>query len=128
MLVFEKNNVDKKKALNEMLNGSGAFVVKNFYTLEQIKQARDIVNKFADNEEQKESHFNAEAESSGKIHLQQRVWNLFNKGKIFSELIEDDIIFDLMSGFLGSRYSSTKKLICTRTYAIRTIVFSAFSY
>ena len=33
MLVFEKNNVDKKKALNEMLNGSGAFVVKNFYKL-----------------------------------------------------------------------------------------------
>ena len=30
MLVFEKNNVDRKKALNEMLNGSGAFVVKNF--------------------------------------------------------------------------------------------------
>ena len=106
MLVFEKNNVDRKKALNEMLNGSGAFVVKNFYTIEQIKQARDIVNKFADNEEQKESHFNAEAESSGKIHLQQRVWNLFNKGKIFSELIEDDIIFDLMSGFLGSKFSN----------------------
>ena len=104
MLLLEKKNLDNKKALNEMLNGSGVFVIKNFYSLNQIDQARDIINVLADTQEQKESHFNAEAEAKGKIHLQQRVWNLFNKGKIFSDLITDDIIFDLMSGFLGSKF------------------------
>ena len=96
MLLFEKNNVDKKQALSELMNGSGVFVVKNVYTLDQINEARDIVNKFADSQEQKESHFNAEAEAGGKIHLQQRVWNLFGKGKIFSDLLTDEIIFDLI--------------------------------
>ena len=104
MIFFEKNNIDKKKALNEMLNESGVFVIKNFYSLDQINEARDIVNKLTDTQEQKESHFNAEAESKGKIHLQQRVWNLFNKGKIFSNLITDDLIFDLMSDFLGTQF------------------------
>ena len=104
MIFFEKNNVDKKKALNEMLSGSGVFVIKNFYSLDQINEARDIINKFTDTQDQKESHFNAEAESKGKILLQQRVWNLFNKGKIFSDLITDDLIFDLMSDFLGTQF------------------------
>ena len=66
------------------------------YKIKDIELARELINKFASNQEQKESHFNAEAEASGKIHLQQRVWNLFNKGKIFSDLITEDLIFDLM--------------------------------
>ena len=39
MLLFEKNNVDKKQALSELMNGSGVFVVKNVYTLDQINEA-----------------------------------------------------------------------------------------
>ena len=39
MLLLEKKNLDNKKALNEMLNGSGVFVIKNFYSLNQIDQA-----------------------------------------------------------------------------------------
>ena len=105
MLLFEKNNVDKKQALNELMNGSGVFVVKNVYTLDQINEARHIVNKFADSQEQKESHFNAEAEAEGKIHLQQRVWNLFGKGKIFSDLLTDEVIFNLVSDFLGTQFT-----------------------
>ena len=62
------------------------------------------INEFADNQEQKESHFNAEAEALGKIQLQQRVWNLFGKDLVFSDLITHDIIFDLISKFLGSEF------------------------
>jgi ectoine hydroxylase-related dioxygenase (phytanoyl-CoA dioxygenase family) len=86
------------------MQGSGVIVVENIFDLKAIKNARSIVNNFADNQEQKESHFNAEAEASGKIQLQQRVWNLFGKGKVFSELITHDIIFDLISKFLGSEF------------------------
>ena len=79
-------------------------IVEDIYDIDTISKARLVVNEFADNQEQKESHFNAEAEASGKIKLQQRVWNLFGKGLVFSDLITHDLIFDLMSPFLGTEF------------------------
>ena len=105
MLEVKKSYSDRQKVFDELLIGSGVVVFRDVYSLDQINKAREIVNKFADNQEQKESHFNAEAESSGTIHLQQRVWNLFGKGKVFSDLITHDIIFDLMSEFLGTEFT-----------------------
>ena len=101
---FLKDNLNFTEVLIELMHGSGVIVVENVFDLKAIKTARSIVNNFADNQEQKESHFNAEAEASGKIQLQQRVWNLFGKGKVFSELITNDLIFDLISKFLGSEF------------------------
>ena len=105
MLTADKEDYNKKTLINELLLGSGVVVFKNVYDLNDIELARELINKFASNQEQKESHFNAEAESSGKIHLQQRVWNLFGKSDIFSKLISNDIIFDLMSSFLGTEFT-----------------------
>ena len=104
MLKFSKSNINNAKALNELIQGDGVIVIEDVFDIEVIKKARLVVNEFADNQKQKESHFNAEAEATGKIHLQQRVWNLFGKGLIFSDLITHDIIFDLMSKFLGSEF------------------------
>jgi len=104
MLKFSKSNVDQKNALSELILGDGVIVIEDVFDLDIIKKARLAVNEFADNQEQKESHFNAEAEASGKIHLQQRVWNLFGKGLVFSNLITHNIIFDLMSKFLGTEF------------------------
>ena len=104
MLEITKSSNDYKKVLDELLVGSGVVLFKEIFSLNKIKEAREIVNKFADNQDQKESHFNAEAETSGKIHLQQRVWNLFGKGDVFSYLITNDIIFNLMSKLLGTEF------------------------
>ena len=104
MLELTKSSNDYKKVLDELLVGSGVVLFKEIFSLNKIKEAREIVNKFADNQDQKESHFNAEAETSGKIHLQQRVWNLFGKGDVFSYLITNDIIFNLMSKLLGTEF------------------------
>ena len=104
MLELTKSFNDYKKILEELLVGSGVVLFKEVFPLNKINKAREIVNKFADNEEQKESHFNAEAEASGKIHLQQRVWNLFGKGEVFINLITNDIIFDVMSKLLGTEF------------------------
>ena len=104
MLRFTKTSFDKKIALNELIQGDGVIVVEDIYDIDTISKARLVVNEFADNQEQKESHFNAEAEASGKIKLQQRVWNLFGKGLVFSDLITHDLIFDLMSPFLGTEF------------------------
>ena len=105
MLTADKEDYNKQTLINELLLGSGVVVFKNVYDLNDIELARELINNLASNQEQKESHFNAEAESSGKIHLQQRVWNLFGKSDIFSKLISNDIIFDLMSSFLGTEFT-----------------------
>ena len=104
MKKFSKDNLNSTEALTELMHGSGVVVIENVFDLKTIQKARSVVNEFADNQEQKESHFNAEAEASGKIQLQQRVWNLFGKDLVFSDLITHDIIFDLMSKFLGSEF------------------------
>ncbi|MDC6447597.1 phytanoyl-CoA dioxygenase family protein [Alphaproteobacteria bacterium] len=104
MKKFTKENFSINDALDELMQGSGVIVFENVYSLENINTARSIVNHYADTQKQKESHFNAEAEATGKIKLQQRVWNLFGKGKIFSNLIIHDIIFILMSKFLGTEF------------------------
>ena len=94
MLRFTKSNFDKKNALNELIQGDGVIIVEDVFDNDIINRARLVVNEFAENQEQKESHFNAEAETSGKIKLQQRVWNLFGKDLVFSDLITHDLIFD----------------------------------
>ena len=104
MLVFDKNNLDKQKALTELIEGGGVIAIKDVYSQNQIKEAREIINQYADTQEQKETHFNAEADDCGKINLQQRVWNLFGKGEVFSDIITEDIIFNLMSTFLGTEF------------------------
>ena len=104
MLELNTSYTNHKDILDELLTGSGVVVIKDVFDTKKIEEAREIVNKFADNEDQKETHFNAEAESSGTIHLQQRVWNLFGKGQVFSELITNNIIFDLMTKFLGTEF------------------------
>ena len=104
MLELDKKYSDKQKVFDELLFGSGVVVFRDIFDLKKIEEARNITNHFAENQEQKETHINAEAESSGKIHLQQRVWNLFGKGEVFSDLITNDLIFDLMGKFLGSEF------------------------
>ena len=104
MLLVKKDNYNKKDILEELLQGGGVVVIKDVYSLEDIELAREIINKTASSQEQKESHFNAEAEASGKIHLQQRVWNLFGKAEIFGQLISHDVMFDLMSS-LGTEFT-----------------------
>ena len=104
MLELNKSFSNYKKVLDELLFGSGVVLFKEVFDLNKINEARKIVNKFAENQDQKESHFNAEAEASGKIHLQQRVWNLFGKGQVFSDLITNDIIFNLISKLLGTEF------------------------
>ena len=104
MKKFFKDNFNTIDVLNEIMEGSGVVVFENVFNSNDIGEARKTVNDFANTQEQKESHFNAEAEASGKIQLQQRVWNLFGKGKVFTKLITNDIIFTLMSKLLGTEF------------------------
>tara|TARA_B100000686_G_C16520443_1_gene826936 strand:- start:147 stop:545 length:399 start_codon:yes stop_codon:yes gene_type:complete len=104
MLELNTSYSNHKKILDELLIGTGVVVIKDAFDINKIEEAREIVNKYADKADQKETHFNAEAEATGTIHLQQRVWNLFGKGQVFSDLITHNIIFDLMTKFLGTEF------------------------
>ena len=63
MLELNTSYTNHKDILDELLTGSGVVVIKDVFDTKKIEEAREIVNKFADNEDQKETHFNAEAES-----------------------------------------------------------------
>ncbi|MDB2435243.1 phytanoyl-CoA dioxygenase family protein [Alphaproteobacteria bacterium] len=105
MKVFSHSNYKADLIFDELMTGSGVVVIEDVYDKNVIHSAKEIINNFADTQGQKESHFNAEAEAKGKINLQQRVWNLFGKGPIFSKIISHDIIFELMSNFLGTEFT-----------------------
>ena len=64
MQKFSRDSFNITEAINELMHESGVIVIENAYNLNDIKEAKDIVNHFADIQEQKETHFNAEAESS----------------------------------------------------------------
>ena len=90
MMTFDKNNVDINKAITELIDGDGVILIKNVYSKDQINEARDIINRYSDKQD--------------KSKLEQRVWNLFSKGKVFSDIITNDVIFELMSKFLGKEF------------------------
>ena len=50
MLSVEKTSYNKKSILDELLHGSGVVLVKSVYSKEEINTARDILNKFAENQ------------------------------------------------------------------------------
>ena len=53
MLEFNKSYSDSKKILDELLIGSGVVVFRDVFPIDQINEAKEIVNKFADNQKQK---------------------------------------------------------------------------
>ena len=71
MLLAKKDDYNKQDILNELLKGSGVVVIKDVYSSEDI-EITNIINDLLLHKI-KRTHFNAEAEASGKIHLQQRV-------------------------------------------------------
>ena len=68
----------------ELLDGSGAVVIRQAFSPEEIKQARDLIMSYSA-EVERESHF--VGGSMDKVHLQRRVWNLLNKGEIFEAMV-----------------------------------------
>ena len=66
MRKFSRESFNITQAINELMHESGVIVIENAYNLNDIKEAREIVNHFADTQEQKETHINAETKASDK--------------------------------------------------------------
>ena len=54
MQKFSRDSFNITEAINELMHESGVIVIENAYNLNDIKEAREIVNHFADTQEQKE--------------------------------------------------------------------------
>ena len=104
MLVTDLAQLNAKQCADELLNGSGAVRIRGVYSPTQINEAREIVRDHCDREPARMTHFNAEAEAGDKLALQNRVWNLFNKGEVFTDMISHPAIFDIMNRFLGTAF------------------------
>ena len=50
------------------------------------------------------THFHGSDHNKDKLHLQMRVWNLLNKGEIFSELVQHSIVMKVFAKILGKNF------------------------
>ncbi len=88
--------------IGEFIEGSGTFVIPQAFSPTQIATARQIIMSESDANANTATHFQGAAED--KIALQRRVWNLLNKGSVFSEMVQHPDVVAVTSALLGSAF------------------------
>ena len=94
--------MNKQEFLNELTKGKGYTIFRSLISDEQVAEANQIINQEIVNQENKVTHF--QGANRDKMHLQKRVWNLLNKGKVFSNILLNEKILDYVSVFLGDEF------------------------
>lgn len=89
------------KAIEALLEGPGYYLIESLFDHDEITQARRIIDHHSDNVVGA-THFHGA--HSDKIHLQRRVWNLLNKGDIFTVFATHPIVMDVFSKILGKQF------------------------
>jgi len=93
------------EAVDALLNGPGYYVIPNALDQAKVEEANSIINdhtKFAN--KTGATHFHGSDHNKDKLHLQMRVWNLLNKGEIFSELLQHPIVMKVFAKILGKNF------------------------
>ena len=90
-----------ESAINALIDGPGYFLFESIFDNEEIAQANKIINQHSDNNIGA-THFHGA--HSDKIHLQRRVWNLLNKGKIFVDMVQHHAVMKVFSKILGNNF------------------------
>jgi ectoine hydroxylase-related dioxygenase (phytanoyl-CoA dioxygenase family) len=88
--------------VNEFIDGPGAIVLPQVFNNRQVAQAREIIMAESDAHVDTATHFQGAADD--KIALQRRVWNLLNKGPVFSEMVQHPDVVAITSALLGSAF------------------------
>ncbi|WP_422365867.1 phytanoyl-CoA dioxygenase family protein [Pelagibius sp.] len=88
--------------VRELLDGRGYVVLPQVFSPAEIRQARDLIMRFSDQDTAKATHF--QGANAEKLHLQRRVWNLLNKGQIFVDMVQREPIVSIMKRFLGTEF------------------------
>jgi len=87
--------------VEELLDGSGAVLLPQLFTAEQVAEARDVIVGETADDRITGSHFNKDDQDA---LLQRRVWNLIAKGNVFVDMLLHSQIVASMQTFLGSEF------------------------
>lgn len=102
---YSADTADSIEISETLLHGKGAVRISGLFSPDQIADARAIVMQHSENQDEKVTHFQGEAEAEGRIDLQRRVWNLLAKGKVFSEMATHPVLMKVLRRFLGSEFT-----------------------
>lgn len=104
MLTFTAQTADPDTIVQELLQGAGVVKFTGLFTPDQIANARAIIMEHSENDADKATHFQGAAEAEGKISLQRRVWNLLDKGDVFSDMAAHPVLMKVLRKFLGTEF------------------------
>ena len=90
-----------KAAIDALLTGPGYYLVENVFSAEEVAEANRIINAHSDGA-QTATHFHGG--HADKIHLQRRVWNLLNKGKVFVDMVQHPLVMKVFGKILGKKF------------------------
>ncbi len=102
MLIVTDYSQQLEELTNEFLRGSGVLVLPGVFTGDQISTARQIIMAESDASAGTATHF--QGANPDKLALQRRVWNLLNKGDVFSEMVQHPDVAAICSHLLGSAF------------------------
>ena len=91
--------------LKKKFNKNGFVIIENVITTKHVQKLKQKVIELADYEKKQKQQYIYKFDASGKT---QRVWNLVDKSKIFSDLLEINLINEFMN-FIFDRPTKHQK-------------------
>jgi ectoine hydroxylase-related dioxygenase (phytanoyl-CoA dioxygenase family) len=96
------SEAELKGYLDILLHGDGFFTLPQLFTPAEVKAARDVI--IAEGTERAETVTHFHGHHKDKVHLQRRVWNLLNKGEIFTTILKREPLVSIVKAFLGDEF------------------------
>jgi len=105
----------------EIINGKGYIVIPNVFTKDEIKEAKDLIDKNmnlllkqADKKITIQGNYDSKKDSANLVQGKIVIWNLIYKGKIFEKMAQKKRIVDVFKIILG-------KSVSLGSFAARTV-------
>jgi ectoine hydroxylase-related dioxygenase (phytanoyl-CoA dioxygenase family) len=104
MLSLTPDNADPDTICQELMHGGGAVQITGLFSPDEVAEARAIIMAHSEADSQKVTHFQGGAAAEGTLSLQRRVWNLLDKGEVFSTMAAHPVLMAALRRFLGSEF------------------------
>lgn len=101
---FACDNFDVNEAVEELLDGGGAIRFRGAFPPAMVQRARKQIMIRTEQDPAKLTHFQATGGDESLLGKQRRVWNLLNKGAIFSEMSQHPAAVKVLRSFLGDEF------------------------
>ncbi len=101
MRTMTVDEFDPAVVVSELLDGGGAIRIPQLFTADQVGRAKAFVEAETSDAAITGSHFN---HGDDDALLQRRIWNLFPRHPVFTEMISHPLIVDSMKALLGSDF------------------------